>query len=162
MHVNNIVAILNTIIPVSYTHLDVYKRQVIYCINSKVRPVLGISRKAIFNSISSAFDKKPCLLYTSRKEQCTITTHKNLSVKVDYISIVFDTATAEDVIMHILGLPTDIFNVYPASFKFKTYQARWQIGDIYVSGDEMCIRDSYYSTKTGDKISPVLRYVRIK
>ncbi|WP_275905217.1 replication initiation factor domain-containing protein, partial [[Eubacterium] hominis] len=36
--------------------------------------------------------------------------------------------------MHILGLPTDIFNVYPASIKFKTYQARWQIGDIYVSG----------------------------
>ena len=30
------------------------------------------------------------------------------SVKIDYISIVFDTATAEDVIMHILGLPTDI------------------------------------------------------
>ena len=37
--------------------------------------------------------------------------------------------------MHILGLPTDIFNVYPASIKYKTYQARWQIGDIYVSGD---------------------------
>ena len=37
--------------------------------------------------------------------------YKNLSVKIDYISIVFDTATAEDVIMHILGLPTDIFNV---------------------------------------------------
>ena len=36
--------------------------------------------------------------------------------------------------MHILGLPTDIFNVYPASIKYKTYQARWQIGDIYVSG----------------------------
>ena len=44
-------------------------------------------------------------------------------------------ATAEDVIMHILGLPTDIFNVYPATIKFKTYQARWQVGDIYVSGD---------------------------
>lgn len=37
--------------------------------------------------------------------------------------------------MHILDLPTDIFNVYPATIKFKTYQARWQIGDIYVSGD---------------------------
>ena len=35
-------------------------------------------------------------------------THENLSVKIDYISIVFDTATAEDVIMHILGLPNDI------------------------------------------------------
>ncbi|WP_368860139.1 hypothetical protein, partial [Thomasclavelia ramosa] len=38
---------------------------------------------------------------------------------MDYISIVFDTATAEDVIMHILGLPTDIFNIYPASVKYK-------------------------------------------
>ena len=71
---------------VSYTHLDVYKRQ--------------------------------------------IATHENLSVKIDYISIVFDTATAEDVIRHILCLPTDIFNVYPATVKFKTYQARWEIGDI--------------------------------
>ncbi|MGT2857572.1 hypothetical protein [Streptococcus pasteurianus] len=52
-----------------------------------------------------------------RKEKCTITTHKNLSVKIDYISIVFETATAEDVIMHILDLPTDIFNVYPATIK---------------------------------------------
>ncbi|WP_242394203.1 hypothetical protein, partial [Coprobacillus cateniformis] len=28
--------------------------------------------------------------------------------------MVFETATAEDIIMHILDLPTDIFNVYPA------------------------------------------------
>ena len=54
----------------------------------------------------------------------------------------FDTATAEDVIMHILGLPTDIFNVYPASIKYKTYQARWQIGDIYVSGDARKTEDN--------------------
>ena len=77
-----------------------------------------------------------------RKEQCTITTHKNLSVKIDYISIVFETATAEDIIMHILDLPTDIFNVYPAMIKFKTYQARWQIGDIYVSGDARKTEDN--------------------
>ena len=77
-----------------------------------------------------------------RKEKCTITTHKNLSVKIDYISIVFETATAEDVIMHILGLPTDIFNVYPASIKYKTYQARWQIGDIYVSGNARKTEDN--------------------
>ena len=61
---------------------------------------------------------------------------------MDYISIVFETANAEDVIMHILGLPTDIFNVYPASVKFKTYQARWQIGDIYVSGDARKTEDN--------------------
>lgn len=44
--------------------------------------------------------------------------------------------------MHILNLPTDIFNVYPASVKFKTYQARWQIGDIYVSGDARKTEDN--------------------
>ena len=33
--------------------------------------------------------------------------------------------------MHILGLPTDIFNVYPAIVKFKTYQTRWEIANIY-------------------------------
>ena len=44
--------------------------------------------------------------------------------------------------MHILGLPTDIFNVYPASVKFKTYQARWQIGDIYVSGNARKTEDN--------------------
>ncbi|WP_162290713.1 hypothetical protein [[Clostridium] innocuum] len=49
-------------------------------------------------------------------------THENLSVKIDYISIVFETATAEDVITHILELPTDIFNVYPATVKFKLYR----------------------------------------
>ena len=44
--------------------------------------------------------------------------------------------------MHILDLPTDIFNVYPATIKFKTYQARWQIGDIYVSGDARKTEDN--------------------
>ena len=44
--------------------------------------------------------------------------------------------------MHILGLPTDIFNVYPASIKYKTYQTRWQIGDIYVSGDARKTEDN--------------------
>ena len=77
-----------------------------------------------------------------RKEQCTITTHKNLSVKIDYISIVFETATAEDVITHILDLLPDIFNVYPATVKFKTYQTRREIGDIYVSGDAKKIEDN--------------------
>ena len=44
--------------------------------------------------------------------------------------------------MHILDLPTDIFNVYPATIKFKTYQSRWQIGDIYVSGDARKTEDN--------------------
>lgn len=44
--------------------------------------------------------------------------------------------------MHILGLPTDIFNVYPATVRFKTYQTRWEIGDIYVSGDARKTEDN--------------------
>ncbi|WP_156627826.1 tyrosine-type recombinase/integrase [Clostridium tertium] len=43
---------------------------------------------------------------------------------------------------HILDLPTDIFNVYPATVKFKTYQIRWEIGDIYVSGDARKTEDN--------------------
>ncbi|NSD33434.1 replication initiation factor domain-containing protein, partial [Coprococcus comes] len=58
------------------------------------------------------------------------------------MSIVFETATAEDVITHILELPTDIFNVYPATVKFKTYQIRCEIGDIYVSGDARKTEDN--------------------
>ena len=45
--------------------------------------------------------------------------------------------------MHILGLPTDIFNVYPASIKYKTYQ-------------EMCIRDRLNHgviTRVGNQIN---------
>ena len=45
-------------------------------------------------------------------------------------------------IRHILCLPTDIFNVYPATVKFKTYQARWEIGDIYVSGNAKKTEDN--------------------
>ena len=45
-------------------------------------------------------------------------------------------------ITHILDLPPDIFNVYPATVKFKTYQTRWEIGDIYVSGDAKKIEDN--------------------
>ena len=39
-------------------------------------------------------------------------------------------------------MPTDIFNVYPATIKFKTYQTRWEIGDIYVSGDAKKTEDN--------------------
>ena len=38
--------------------------------------------------------------------------------------------------MHILGLPTDIFNVYPATIKFKTYQARWQMPFIFEEDED--------------------------
>lgn len=34
-----------------------------------------------------------------------------------------------------MELPPDIFITYPAKVKFKTYQTRWRIGDISVSGN---------------------------
>ena len=67
-----------------------------------------------------------------KEEQCTITTHKNLSVKIDYISIVFETATM-NIIMHLDYRLT--FSMFIQQCPLRLYQARWQIGDIYVSGD---------------------------
>ena len=32
-------------------------------------------------------------------------------------------------------MPEDIFITYPAKVAFKTYQTRWQLGDIYISGN---------------------------
>ncbi|MGI5824062.1 MAG: replication initiation factor domain-containing protein [Bacillota bacterium] len=78
----------------------------------------------------------------TRKEKCIIATHENLTVKIDYISIVFDTAKAEDVIRYVLELPPDIFHVFPAKVKYKTYQTRWEIGDIYVSGNAQITEDN--------------------
>ena len=76
------------------------------------------------------------------KGECIIANHKNLNIKIDYISIVFDTAKAEDVILRILDLPLDIFITYPAKVAFKKYQTRWQIGDIYISGNAERTEDS--------------------
>lgn len=45
-------------------------------------------------------------------------------------------------IRHVLGLPPDIFITYPAKVKFKTYQTRWQIGDIYISGNAQNTEDN--------------------
>ncbi|MGX4598461.1 replication initiation factor domain-containing protein [Faecalimicrobium sp. JNUCC 81] len=36
---------------------------------------------------------------------------------------------------HVLNLPPDIFISYPAKVKYKSYQTRWQVGDIYISGN---------------------------
>ena len=71
-----------------------------------------------------------------------ITKHEDLTVKIDYITIVFDNAKAEDVIRRVLELPLDIFITFPAKVQFKTYQTRWQIGDISVSGNALITEDN--------------------
>lgn len=58
-----------------------------------------------------------------------------MSIKVDYISIVFDSATAEEVISRSLGLPVDIFTKFPSKVKHKPYQTLYQAGSIKVFGD---------------------------
>lgn len=58
-----------------------------------------------------------------------------MSIKIDYISIVFDSATAEEIITRLLDLPLDIFLKVPARMKHKTYQSLHQIGGIKVYGD---------------------------
>ena len=64
-----------------------------------------------------------------------ITKRNNISIKIDYISIVFDFATAEEVIKRVLELPVDIFIQYPAKVKHKAYQTLYQAGSIKVFGD---------------------------
>ena len=84
--------------------------------------------------------------FDKRKEKCSIAKRENLTVKIDYISIIFDSAKAEDVIRHVLELPPDIFITYPKKVAFKTYQTCWQIGDIYLSGNAEKTEDNPQGT----------------
>ena len=70
-----------------------------------------------------------------RKEKWIIAKHEFLTIKIDYISIVFDTATAEEVIRRVLELPVDIFDIQSAKVQHKTYQSAYAIGSIKVFGN---------------------------
>ena len=39
-------------------------------------------------------------------------------------------------------MPEDIFITYPAKVAFKTYQTRWQLGDIYISDNAKPTEDN--------------------
>lgn len=58
-----------------------------------------------------------------------------MSIKIDYISIVFDSAMAEEVIRKVLGLPVDIFLKGKGKIKHKPYQSVYRAGSIQVFGD---------------------------
>ena len=45
-------------------------------------------------------------------------------------------------IRHVLQLPVDIFLTFPAKTKFKTYQLRWQAGDISITGSAKKTEDN--------------------
>lgn len=58
-----------------------------------------------------------------------------MSIKIDYISIVFETAMAEEIITRVLGLPVDIFTKCKSKVKHKSYETLYQAGSIKVYGD---------------------------
>lgn len=72
----------------------------------------------------------------ARKERERIARRDNVSIKIDYISIVFEQYTAEEVITKILGLPPDIFLKQPCKIKHKSYQTLYQAGGIKVYGED--------------------------
>jgi len=64
-------------------------------------------------------------------------TRENLSVKVDYLSIVFDTIKVEEVI-YILNMSKNWFRVQNGKVKHKEYQKLYRCGQIKIFGDNPC------------------------
>lgn len=62
---------------------------------------------------------------------------KKLSIKVDYLSMVFETLEVEELIRHILGLPFELFRKQGARIKHQDYTCLYQFGTIKVYGDKI-------------------------
>lgn len=60
---------------------------------------------------------------------------KELSIKIDYLSSVFDSIKADELIRRLLGLPLDYFMIQKAKVKHKDYTNLYQFGTIKVYGD---------------------------
>lgn len=60
---------------------------------------------------------------------------KELSIKIDYLSIIFDTLKAGELIRKILGLPLEYFQIQKAKIKHKDYTSPYQFGAIKVYVD---------------------------
>ncbi|MDD3404168.1 MAG: hypothetical protein PHQ72_12565 [Hespellia sp.] len=60
---------------------------------------------------------------------------KELSIKIDYLSIVFENYTAEECIYEIIGLPFICFQVQEARIKHQDYTSLYQFGTIKIYGD---------------------------
>lgn len=83
-----------------------------------------------------------CSKTTKQKGAITIAKREYLTIKIDYISIIFDTAKPEEVIRHILQLPVNIFTVFPAHVKHKSYMSKYEIGNITVYGNPKQTEDN--------------------
>lgn len=72
----------------------------------------------------------------NRKETDSIkTTRDALSVKLDYLSIVFDKAKAVDVINKLICLPIDIFQRTEGGVRYKEYTKEYSFGQVILYGD---------------------------
>ncbi len=80
-------------------------------------------------------DKNHLLKNEELKGAGFITTRKELSIKVDYLSMVFDTINAKELIQRILGLPFEFFNQQEARVKHRAYTSLYQCGNIKVFAD---------------------------
>jgi len=63
------------------------------------------------------------------------TTRKALSVKIDYLAIVFETVTAWEVINQLLKVPEECFCVREAHLPYQTYTNLYQAGCIQIYSD---------------------------
>lgn len=60
---------------------------------------------------------------------------KELSIKIDYLSIVFDSLKADELIRRLLGLPLVYFMIQKAKVKHKDYTNLYQFGTVKVYED---------------------------
>lgn len=60
---------------------------------------------------------------------------KELSIKIDYLSIVFETLKADKLIRRLLGLPLEYFMIQKAKVNHKDNTNLYQFGTIIVYGD---------------------------
>lgn len=64
-----------------------------------------------------------------------IARRNRLSIKVDYLSMIFDSIEAKELIQRILGLPFEFFKQQEARVRHQAYTSLYQCGSIKVFGD---------------------------
>ena len=63
--------------------------------------------------------------------------HENLSIKIDYLSVVLNTLKASEFITRFLKVPLEYFSVQDGKVKYKDYTKLYQFGNIKVFGDSI-------------------------
>lgn len=61
--------------------------------------------------------------------------HENISTKIDYLSVIFDNITAEELILFIIGIPYDFFLIRDGYMKHKEYTKLYEFAGIKIYGD---------------------------